>query len=252
MNQKGGVAKTTTSLALAVGLVQQFINDQILLIDLDSQKSTSSILLKADSYKQDDPDKSIYQTFKSSKINSEQIHSTIFKNLFLVPASLNLIEIEGMLANKNDIFYKLNKAIHNLKKEFSIIICDCPPNLSTITINAMVASNYLIIPLQSSKFSLDGVQSILDSLSTIQRKYNPSLSILGAVMVMYDSRTTLSRIMLEEIDKILPLFNTKIPKSVLIEEAHLLKKSIYEYAPKSPVAKAYKKLTKEVFYAIQK
>ena len=251
VNQKGGVAKTTTSLAIATASAQQNKDEKILLIDLDSQKSASSVLLADDSYEQDNLNESIYMAFKSGKISSEQIHSTKLDNLFLIPASLNLIEVESMLTNKLDGFHKLDEAMEGLRKEFSMIICDCPPNLSMITINAMVASRYLIVPLQSSKFSLDGIQSILDSLTTIRRRYNPSLSILGAVMTMYDKRTTLSRVMLEEIEKILPLFKIKIPKSVLIEEAHLLKKSIYEHASNSSVAIAYRALTKEILNGIR-
>ncbi len=252
VNQKGGVAKTTTSLAVATGSAQKYKDEKILLVDLDSQKSASSVLLADDSYEQDDPDKSIYTAFKSGKINSEQIYPTKLNNLFLIPGSLNLIEVESMLANKLDSFHKLDKTMENLRKEFAIIIFDCPPNLSIITINAMVASNYLVVPLQSSKFSLDGIQSILDSLTTIQKRYNPTLSILGAVITMYDKRTILSRVMLEEVEKVLPLFKVKIPKSVLIEEAHLLKKSIYEHASNSSVAKAYQALTGEILSGIRK
>ena len=249
VNQKGGVSKTTTSLALSVGFAKTLTHEKILLVDLDPQKNATSILT---SQPDDDPEKSIYGAFKSGKVSSLQIQSTEIKNLFMIPASLNLVEIESMLGGKLDSFYRLQDAFENLKKEFTFIFFDCPPSLSVITINAMVASDYLVIPLQSSKFSVDGIQSILDSVNTIKKRYNANLKILGALMTMYDKRVTLTQVMAEEVKELLPLFKAKIPRSVVVEEAHLLKKNIYDYAPKSNVSLAYHELCGEILNELRK
>ena len=121
-----------------------------------------------------------------------------------------------------------------------------------ITINAMITSDYLLIPLQASKFSFDGVQNMLDSIDTVQKRYNPHLKILGALVTMYDARTMMSQVMVEEIQKLIPVFGIQIPKSVGVEEAHLMKQDIYEYAPKGKVTREYNKLCEEIIDELRK
>ena len=245
VNQKGGVAKTTTALSLAWGIAKKDQTSRCLLIDLDPQGNATGVM----SYPKDQTGNSrntIFEAFKTGKFSSSQVNSTHLKNLFFIPSSLDLVEVESMLSNKLDGFYKLKDSLEGLKKEFSLVVIDCPPSLSLITINAMIASDYLLIPLQASKFSLDGIQNVLDSVNAIQKRYNPNLKILGALMTMYDSRVAMSQVMIEEIQKLMPIFDIKIPKSIAIEEAHLMKQNIYEYAPKSKVTQEYSNLCEKI------
>ena len=247
-NQKGGVAKTTTALNLASGLARKNLEEKVLFIDLDSQRNATSLLLKKMNF---EIEETIYPVFQEEKISSRQIHHTFLKNLKSIPASLKLVDTEGLLANSIDGFFKLNEGLENLKKEFKYIIIDCPPSLSVLTINSLVASNYLIIPLQVSKFSIDGIQTVLDAVNTVKKRYNPYLEILGGVLTMYDARTTLSRMTKPKIKNYIKIFQTTIPRSVLIEESYFLKSDIFEYAPKSKVALAYNELCREVYDAIR-
>ena len=151
-----------------------------------------------------------------------------------------------MLANKLDGFFRLNDGLSQVSQEFQFIIMDCPPSLSLATINSLVTANHLIIPLQVSKFSLDGIQVMQDAVKSIQSRYNPRLEILGGLLTMFDARTTLAQAMLPELEKHLHIFSARIPKSVMIEEAHLMKSDIYDYAPNHKVSKSYMSFCNEV------
>lgn len=247
-NQKGGVAKTTTSLALAQAFAEAEPEKKVLFIDLDSQRNATAVLLKQLNF---EPDQTVYHAFAGNAVTSKQIHSTAQPNLFVVPASLQLIETESQLAGSLDGFFRLNDALADVKNEFSYIFLDCPPSLSLITINAMVSANYLLIPMQTSKFSIDGIQSITDAVATVKKRYNPHLKILGAILTMYDARTTLSQAMAPEVSKFMHVFSASIPRSVVVEEAHLLKESLLTYATGHRVAQAYRTLAQEVKDAIR-
>ena len=246
-NQKGGVAKTTTTLAVAHAIARQKNSSKVLLIDLDSQRNATSILL---GNAEIPPERTVYSLLTQKKYDSSIFHSTQLTNLYVIPSSLHLVEIEPQLTSALDGFFRLNDAMEFLKKEFDYIFIDCPPSLSALTINAMVSADYLLIPLQVSKFSIDGIQNIRDAVGTVNRRYNAHLKIAGGVMTMHDPRTSISQAMIPEIEKILPLLKTVIPRSVAVEEAHLLKKDIFEYAPDNKVAHAYKSLTDELLNII--
>lgn len=243
-NQKGGVAKTTTSLALAHAFARFFPEKKILLIDLDSQRNATSILLGGT--KDIPPEVSVHALFQASKSASALLHQTAAPNFFVIPSSLHLVEVESQLSGALDGFFKLKDALEALKNEFDLILLDCPPSLSVITINAMVAADFLLIPLQISKFSIDGIQNIRDAVSTVNRRYNANLKILGGCLTLHDGRTTLAQAMIPEVEKILPILKTSIPRSVAVEEAHLLKQDIFEYAPHNKVAVAYQNLAQEL------
>lgn len=242
-NQKGGVAKTTTSLALAQAFAEAEPDKKVLFIDLDSQRNATAVLLKNLNYP---PEQTIYHAFAGNMITSPQIHGTSIANLFVVPASLQLIETESQLSGALDGFFRLNDALADVKNEFAYIFLDCPPSLSLVTINAMVSANYLLIPLQTSKFSIDGIQSITDAVTTVKKRYNPHLKILGGILTMYDARTTLSQAMAPEVSKYMHVFKSTIPRSVIVEEAHLLKENLLQYASGHRVAQAYRELAQEV------
>lgn len=238
-NQKGGVAKTTTVVELAFGFARA--NKKVLVIDLDSQRNATGVLSGSMDFL---PEESILEAFMQRPLGSKQLHKISGQeDLWLIPSSLQLVEAESLLSGSLDGFFRLNEALEKLKNEYDIIIMDCPPSLGMITINAMVASNYLIIPLIVSKFSIDGLASILQSVQTIRKRYNPHLEILGALLVFHDARTNLSKAMIPEIERKISVLPVDIPRSVIVEEAHLLKSDLYSYAPGHKVTLAYETLT---------
>lgn len=242
-NQKGGVGKTSTALALAFGIAKLKEQAKVLFIDLDSQGNASAILGKNKPFSAEE---SVFSLFSGNKLNSAQVHGTNLDNLFFCPSSLKMAELDSMLANKLDGFFRLNDGLSQVSQEFQFVIMDCPPSLSLATINSLVTANHLIIPLQVSKFSLDGIQVMQDAVKSIQSRYNPRLEILGGLLTMFDARTTLAQAMLPELEKHLHIFSARIPKSVMIEEAHLMKSDIYNYAPNHKVAKSYMSFCNEV------
>jgi chromosome partitioning protein len=175
--------------------------------------------------------------------------SGLHDNLDYVPASLQLAETESLLAGSLDGFFRLSDALQGLN--YDIIIIDCPPSLSILTINALVASTGIIIPIQISKFSIDGIQTILDTVGSIKNRYNHSLTIHGALVTFYNPRTTISQAVLPTIAEYLPVFDTKISQSVSVEEAHLFQKTLYNYKKNSKPAKEYQNLVEEMFHVIQ-
>lgn len=242
-NQKGGVAKTTTALALAHAFARRDEKRRVLLIDLDSQRNATSILLGGQEIP---PERSVYALFQAKKPESSILYNTSLANLFVIPSNLHLVEVESQLTGALDGFFRLNDAMQKLRHEFDFILLDCPPSLSVITINAMVAADFLLIPLQISKFSIDGIQNIRDAVNTVNRRYNAHLKIAGGCLTLHDGRTTLSQAMLPEVEKILPILQTTVPRSVAVEEAHLLRQDIHDYAPQNKVAVAYAALAEEL------
>lgn len=242
-NQKGGVAKTTTALSLAHAFARKHPQQKILLIDLDSQRNATSILLGNQEIA---PERSVYALFQAKRSESAVLCPTKRENLFIIPSNLHLVEVESQLAGALDGFFRLNDALQALRHEFDTIILDCPPSLSVITINAMVSADFLLIPLQISKFSIDGIQNIRDAVTTVNRRYNAHLKIAGGCLTLHDARTTLSQAMIPEVEKILPILKTTVPRSVAVEEAHLLRQDIFEYAPDNKVSAAYTELADEL------
>lgn len=243
INQKGGVGKTTTSLHLAFGFARLFPEKKVLLLDLDAQGNATNVLL---SNAELEKSRSIYHVLESKKITGDVLHNTDQENFQIIPSHIALLELENQLTTSIDGFFRLSDALNSIKNEFEYILIDCPPSLSAITINSMIAANGIIIPLQTSKFSIDGIKTVSDAVESIRERYNPYLKILGALLTFYDSRTTIASAMLPEIQKHIHVFESKISKSVAVEEAHLLKKNLFEYAPKNRVTKQYQNLVKEV------
>lgn len=242
-NQKGGVGKTTTAIHLAAGLLKLEPDSTALIIDLDSQMNASKVLAKSRSWEDSD---STLDLLTGNVLHSHHILDATSERLKIVPGCTRLVEIDAMLSGKLDGFFRLRESLQKAVKEFSYIILDCPPSLSMATINALVAADFLLIPLMVSKFSLDGLQIILDTISTIQSRYNPGLMLAGSVFTLHNPRTTLSKAMREQIAAHVKVYDTFIPHSVSVEEAHLVRKTVYEYAPRSPVALAYINLCREV------
>ena len=244
INQKGGVAKTTTAINLAHGLALE--DYKILFIDTDPQGNASSVFME------DYPSSgSTYSIFAEEKKASEICQSsTIHPNLFFIPSSIQLAETESLLAGNIDGFFRLSDSLSNI--DFDFIIIDCPPSLSMLTINALVASHGIVIPIQISKFSIDGIQSILDTIGSVKKRYNKDLQILGSLVTFFNPRTTISQAVLPTIQQYLPVFTTKISQSVAVEETHLLKKTLFNYKTSSKPAIEYKQLVEEILHGIVK
>jgi len=243
-NQKGGVGKTTTAIHVAAGLANQ--NFRTLLVDLDAQANATSVFVE-DAVP---IDRSAHAIFRSKKPLIETIRPTRISNLYLVPSVLQMAEIETLLAGSVDGFFALQEALS--VSDFQFVVIDCPPNLGLLTVNALVAARHLIIPMLASKFSLDGIRTILDTCETVRNRFRSDLQVLGALLTMYDPRTAVSKLMIDPVTEKLPVFETRISRSVVVEEAHLMQQTVFEYEPKNRVGREYNELVQEILDGIKK
>lgn len=243
-NQKGGVGKTTTSINLSACLAEK--GKKVLLIDMDSQgNSTSGLGLDKNSL-----DKTIYEVLRD-EVNIKDAIVCItdsFDNLFLIPANRNLAGAEIELITSENMQYILKNKISQIRDEYDYIILDCPPALGMLTVNAMTASNTVLVPIQCEFYALDGLSQLIYTIELIQNNLNPELYIEGVVFTMYDARTNLSLQVVENVKDNLKqnIYKTIIPRNVRLAEApsHGLPINIYD--KKSTGAEAYTLLAEEV------
>ena len=246
VNQKGGVGKTTTSINLSASLA--LLNKKILLIDLDPQcNATTGIGLNKGSI-----EKSVYNVLNKTATIEEAIIKTKYKNLYVLPANINLAGIDIELEQENDSSVlksqRLKEHIDKVKDDYDFIIIDCPPALGIITTNALTSSDSVIIPVQCEYFALEGITQLLKAIMYTQANLNPNLTIEGVLLTMLDARTNLGLEVVEEIrsyfkDKV---YNTIIPRLIRLTEAPSHGKPIVAYDPKSRGSEAYLNLAKEV------
>ena len=242
INQKGGVGKSTTAINLSAALGE--MGKQVLLVDLDPQGNSSSGLGVEKSQVQN----CIYDVLLNDVPVEEVIIPDVCEGLDLVPATINLAGAEVELVSEMARENRLKDASGALRGKYDYIFIDCPPSLGLLTVNALVAADKLLIPIQCEFYALEGVTKLLDSMKRVKTRLNPTLDIYGVLMTMYDGRTTLSRQVVEEVRSYFGrlVFETLIPRTVKLSEAPSFGQPITLYDPSGKGAQSYMSLAKEV------
>lgn len=244
-NQKGGVGKTTTSINLAACLAE--LKKSVLVIDSDPQGNTSSGL-GAD---KDNLDKTFYDLLlNNASFEEVKLEIDYFDKLHLLPSNIQLSGAEIEIFNRDDREYLLKNILDKIRENYDYIIIDCPPSLNMLTINALSASDTILVPLQCEYYALEGLSQLMYTIELVKQKLNPSLEIEGVVFTMFDARTNLSLQVVEEVKQHLGknVYRSIIPRNVRLSEAPSHGKPINLYDPKSKGAEAYKLLAEEVIY----
>jgi chromosome partitioning protein len=246
-NQKGGVGKTTTSINLAAAIALR--KKRTLLIDLDPQANATMSF-----FEPSDSQQTMYEIFGDPPVPlANVIRPTKDSCLWVASARLALARLEQQLAGQFDAPFKLKDALSPVLKNFDYVVIDTPPALGILTVNALVASTHLLVPIQAAYFAIEGTDDLLETYGRIRSRPNPALKILGVVITLFDKRTNISRDTHEQIRAVFgpALFKTRIGKNVRLEESPAYKETIFNFAPKSPGAEDYRKLALEVIQRVE-
>jgi chromosome partitioning protein len=241
-NQKGGVGKTTTAVNLSSCLAHK--GKKVVIIDVDPQGNTTSGL----GIDKKTIEKSIYEVL----INDEKIGNTLMKtaidNLYLCPSNIQLVGAEVELVSVISRETRMKVSIEEIRDKYDFILIDCPPSLGLLTLNALTASDTILVPIQCEYYALEGLSQLMNTVKLVQRHLNPKLDVEGVVLTMFDARTNLSIQVVEDVKKHFrnKVYRTVIPRNVRLSEAPSFGLPIILYDPKSKGAECYLDLAQEV------
>ena len=249
-NQKGGVAKTTTAINLAAGLVAH--GHRVLLLDLDPQ-ANSTESLDVDEESQQNPNAfGIFELLEQTQPVQAVIRS-IADGLDLIPSHIRVARLEPALSGALDI-YRLQEALSPVAADYDFVVIDCPPSLGALTTNALVAASSVVVPVRPSPYGLSAVADFVATLNVVRRRLNTDLRLLGILLTLFDVRTAMARDVTDVLvaDYGDAVFETRIRMNVKLEEAASAKRSIFDFAPSSSGAADYGAFVKEVLDRVKR
>ncbi len=247
-NQKGGVGKTTTTISLSACLAEKGL--KVLAIDMDPQANMTSGV----GFEKDSAEYTVYDLLIGKADIHEAIQPNILENLDIIPSNLDLAGAEVEMMSMVGKEFVLRDAIEPVRDDYDYILIDCPPSLSTLTVNAMTAANAVLVPIQCEYYALEGLSQLIQTVELVRSRLNDSLYIAGVVLTMYDARTNLSMQVAENVKENLnqTVYDTVIPRNIRLAEAPSYGMPINVYDSKSTGAESYRQLADEVVKKIKR